>query len=634
MEKELQKKFVVNNSLLMSEWDKEKNEKEGCFPEKLTESSYKKVWWKCSNGHEWREEICKRAQGKRCPFCANKRVLIGFNDLATLYPHLAKEWDYEKNTIAITSVVRGSAKIVWWKCSKCGYKWQASIRARTQRKTGCPKCAREIVQKSRMKTFLEKKGGLHSSVYLADWDYENNGDLQPKDITEGSNKLINWVCPKCGYKWKTRVLNKRGCPCCSNRVVVAGINDLATTHPKLAAEWDYEKNGDLTPQKVTHGSGKKVFWKCPIGNSYRASILHRSSGTNCPICNSGRQTSFAEQALFFYIKKIHPDAINRYNEIFENRRMEVDIYIPSMKTAIEYDGAFWHKNKRKLEQEKYKICRQKGIKLIRLREGEDYNSRGIADSCYHTDHMDNIQNLENIITFFLRSLEKFNAKYISHPLKIDLKRDNFEIRKYMVERNNSLEDERPDLAGEWYYEKNGSLTPRMFLANSSQKIWWKCKNCGHIWKTSINARTAGAGCEVCFRINNRGANHSEAKKIFQYSKDGVFIKEWECISDACRELKINSSNVSMCAKHQRRVAGGYRWEYFYVEKLETIVPVKKRKAGTGGKPVLQLDEGNNVLKEYSSLTEAEKKTGINATCISKVLHGQQKKAGGFIWRTK
>lgn len=90
----------------------------------------------------------------------------------------------------------------------------------------------------------------------------------------------------------------------------------------------------------------------------------------------------------------------------------------------------------------------------------------------------------------------------------------------------------------------------------------------------------------------------------------------------------------MCAKHQRRVAGGYRWEYFYVEKLETIVPVKKRKAGTGGKPVLQLDEGNNVLKEYSSLTEAEKKTGINATCISKVLHGQQKKAGGFIWRTK
>ena len=192
----------------------------------------------------------------------------------------------------------------------------------------------------------------------------------PNNITAGSSKSVYWICSKCGYKWKAKVLNrallKRGCPCCSNRVVVAGINDLATSHPKLAAEWDYEKNGDLTPQKVTHGSGKKVFWKCPIGHSYRASILHRSSGTNCPICNSGRQTSFAEQALFFYIKKIHPDAINRYNEIFENRRMEVDIYIPSMKTAIEYDGAFWHKNKRKLEEEKYKICRQKGIKLIRL----------------------------------------------------------------------------------------------------------------------------------------------------------------------------------------------------------------------------------------------------------------------------
>lgn len=632
MKQKDRKKFVIDNSLLMAEWNKDKNNNEGFFPESLSEGSNKRVWWKCNFGHEWKDAICKRAKGKPCPFCANKRVLIGFNDLETLYPHLAKEWDYNKNTIAITSVVQGSAKIVWWKCSKCGHEWQASVRNRAQRKTGCPMCAKEIIQKNRMKTFLEKKGGLCDPLYLSDWDYENNGDLQPSDITEGSNKLINWVCSKCGYKWKTRVLNKRGCPCCSNRVVVAGINDLATTHPKLAAEWDYEKNGDLTPQKVTHGSGKKVFWKCPIGHSYQASILHRSSGTNCPICNSGRQTSFAEQAVYFYIKKIHPDAISRYTEIFDNR-MEVDIYIPSIRTAIEYDGVFWHKNKMKLEREKYRICQQHGIRLIRIREGDDDNCHGIADACYHTDNMDNIHNLESVIYFLLRNLEKWNVKSISN-LEIDLEKDSYEIRKYMQARKGSLEEIRPDLAKEWDYEKNGSLTPKMFLSQSGQKVWWKCSKCGHVWRTTINARTNGAGCSICFRQYNRGANHSEAKKIFQYSKEGIFMKEWACISDACRELKINSSNVSMCAKHQRRIAGGYRWEYFYAEKLGTLEPIKKRKKETGGKPILQFDLKYNFLNEYKSLNEAKKETGVDATNISKVLHGHQKQAGGFIWRFK
>jgi hypothetical protein len=54
--------------------------------------------------------------------------------------------------------------------------------------------------------------------------------------------------------------------------------------------------------------------------------------------------------------------------------------------------------------------------------------------------------------------------------------------------------------------------------------------------------------------------------IFQYSKEWQLIKEWDCISEASRKLKINSSNISMCAKHIRPFAGGYRWEYSEVDK--------------------------------------------------------------------
>ena len=117
------------------------------------------------------------------------------------------------------------------------------------------------------------------------------------------------------------------------------------------------------------------------------------------------------------------------------------------------------------------------------------------------------------------------------------------------------------------------------------------------------------------------------------AKDGQFIKEWGCISDASRELKINSSNISMCAQHKRRIAGGYRWEYTYYEKLDIIAPVKKS-TGFGGKPVLQLDDNGNIIKEYKSLNEAAASLHTHPSNISKVLHGVINKAGGYKWKKK
>ena len=465
-----------------------------------------------------------------------------------------------------------------------------------------------------------------------DWDKNNKLNIYPHEVTLGSNKKVWWICSRCGHSWETKITNRknRGCPLCSNKTVVSGINDLATTHPEIAKEWDYEKNGNLLPTNVTYGSGKKVYWICPNGHKYQTTVLHRTGGTNCPICNSGRQTSFAEQAFFFYIKQLFPDAINRYTEIFNNG-MELDIYIPSIKTAIEYDGVFWHNNKRKRETQKYQTCRQNGIKLIRIREGGDYNRVGIADTCYHKENLDNHKNLAELINFVLMDLTILTRKTPYLPVKIDLENDNFEIRKYMTDLSkNSLATIRPDLTEEWCFEKNGELTPKMVFPNSSQKVYWKCKVCGHIWKTSIGHRLT-TGCPACYRANNRGKNHCEAKHIFQYNESGQFIKEWGCITEASQTLKINSSNISMCAKHQRRIAGGFRWEYYFFEKLDTISPVKKRQKGTGGKKVLQLDDNGDIIREYNSVNEAANTLNLDASTISKAIHKQVKKAGGYYW---
>lgn len=56
-------------------------------------------------------------------------------------------------------------------------------------------------------------------------------------------------------------------------------------------EWDYKKNIDVNPTTISYGSNKKVWWLCPLGHSYKASVAHRSDlnmPTSCPIC-AGQQ---------------------------------------------------------------------------------------------------------------------------------------------------------------------------------------------------------------------------------------------------------------------------------------------------------------------------------------------------------
>lgn len=522
-------------------------------------------------------EIYHRTDGRKCPYCSNKRVLVGYNDLKTLYPDIAKEWDSEKNTgINIHEFVIGSKQKVWWKCSHCNHEWQASIKSRTKRSSGCPKCARIKRGKTRHKTELANGEPLNDPLLLAEWDYERN-ELGPENYLPGSNESVYWKCQTCGYGWKAVISNraqlKRGCPCCANKVAVAGKNDLATTHPDLTKEWHPTKNGKLTPQQVLAGSRKKVWWQCPVGHEYQASLLHRSHGTNCPVCNSGRQTSFAEQAVFYYIRKVFPDAQSRVQGII-GRRMELDIFIPSQRLAIEYDGVFWHKTeKRDRELYKYQKCQERGIKLWRIKEGNLSDALGTADECWHMDKLDDKRKLSMMIRQLLDKLDPRSNMWtrkslcFHSPVDVNVERDEFIIRGYMQKlKADSLADLYPEFSAEWDYEKNAPLIPRMFLSGSTQRVWWKCPICGHGWKTAIAHRAHGkTRCPVCFRRKNRGGGHSAAKKIYQYSKDWELIRMWDCISEASRCLKINSSNITMCAKHIRPFAGGFRWEYNELE---------------------------------------------------------------------
>ena len=64
-------------------------------------------------------------------------------------------------------------------------------------------------------------------------------------------------------------------------------NSLVEVHPELVAEWS-EKNLPLTPDSITFGSNKKVWWKGACGHEWETSVKARSNGEKCPICSGAR----------------------------------------------------------------------------------------------------------------------------------------------------------------------------------------------------------------------------------------------------------------------------------------------------------------------------------------------------------
>lgn len=549
-----------NKEYLLDDWDISKNK---LSAEEVTYASNKKYWWKCSNNHEWEVSVYHRTKGNGCPICSNKRLLIGYNDLLTNNPNVASEFHPTLNgNLKPQDLIFSTSRKVWWKCNKCGNEWQTAVRHRTlDKKTGCPKCALAIRAKNKSISNLKSKGGIKNNVLINEWDYEKNYPLTPDDFTEGNNKLVWWKC-KNNHSWQARINNRailgRGCPYCSSHKLLIGYNDFATVHPELLKEWDYEKN-TIKPDSVMSGSRTKVWWKCAVGHSYQATLNHRTSpnSTGCPICYSGRQTSFAEQAVYYYVKKVFPDAINRYNNIFGSK-FELDIYIPSCNTAIEYDGEAWHKNdKLEREQRKCKLCNEHGIRLIRLREKAYPLGSDAADYGFVYENLYEHKVLQYAIIDLLKFL-LFHP--LTLPIDVNIERDKNEIYSniYKIEKE-SFEIKHPEIAKEWHPTLNGDIKPSMFKPRSDYKAWWKCSTCGYEWKTTIGHRSEGTGCPKC------GIIKSSSKKCLRVAKCELKTKEvieiYNSITEAGNKNNINISNITSVCKGNRPNAGGYFWKY-------------------------------------------------------------------------
>lgn len=196
---------------LAKEWHPTKNHP--LTPQQVRKGSMKKMWWQCEKGHEWEASLLNRSNGNQCPYCVGQRVLVGYNDLSTTHPIIAKEWHPTKNgELTPQQISRGSKERVWWQC-EAGHEWEASALQRTHRNNRCPFCHPKGIKKG-----VNDLATTHPHL-AKEWHPTKNQGLLPTQVSRNTLKSVWWQCEK-EHEWEAVILYRHrgsGCPHCKKQ---------------------------------------------------------------------------------------------------------------------------------------------------------------------------------------------------------------------------------------------------------------------------------------------------------------------------------------------------------------------------------------------------------------------------------
>lgn len=340
-------------------------------------SSHKKVEWQCKKDsrHRWFASIASRVRlGSGCPYCSGRIPFPGENDLATTHPEVAARLVDPSEGMKVSA---GSGKKLNFVCDRDpSHVYSSSVRVQVKAfvngTSGCPICSKhEMRQIPYHGLFVDEYPDLAAEAV----------DIHDLDgLRSGTATSVLWRCDKHRIPYtysmpvKKRVLGQ-GCPVCGHRVVVPGINDLATTDPELAGELVNEDDG----HRFSRGSEQKVEWMCKRGHVWKAGIYSRITGNGCPICAS-LVKSAKEEALADFVRLLVGDDVEilRNDTSVLGNRQELDIVIPSKHIALEFNGMYWHSveagKNRSYHHDKMVAAKQAGYRVLFIWE-DDWDNR-------------------------------------------------------------------------------------------------------------------------------------------------------------------------------------------------------------------------------------------------------------------
>lgn len=418
---------------------------------------------------------------------------------------------------------------------------------------------------------------------LTEWNFDKNVNIKLENFSKGSGKKVWWRCKK-GHEWEASIVkryNGRTCPYCAHRKV-HNDSSLLITHPEIAKEWNYHKNGNLTPNKVSYGSQKKVWWKCEKGHEWKACIALRTLQhiCKCPYC-SRRLVSEDNNLL-----KLYPELSKEWNHK-KNEDLTPDKVTDKFITKVWWECKYGHEWKAtiysrandgngcsrcskqcKTSQFEIRVFSElktlfkdavqrskvfnkecdiyiKSLNLAIETDGSHWHKKTLEKDKLKNKHLQQhgVQ-IWRIRTYPLEKISEYDiihyddeldtikilVKQISEKFNIDLEKylknesfvNELEFKQLsnsqLVSNGESIKDINPHLMIEWNYEKNGRLNPNDISFGSDRKIWWKCKQ-GHEWQANPKSRHRGRNCPYC-----AGQKTSPEKSLYTLNKE--LTDEW------------------------------------------------------------------------------------------------------------
>jgi len=588
------------------EWDAENNA--NVDPSQLFASSEADAHWVCSLGHRWVASIASRAiRGSKCPVCRRaararqdrERSIARSGNLRDRGGIHVELFDSARNEALPESIPVKSGVVAYWKCPN-GHEWKRRVSDQV-RSLGCPECHR--AQLSAVRTAVAttatdhgrpidvslrrfnalRKGSLavRSPSLAAEWHETLNGELRPSDVLVSDNTQIWWKCERCQNEWKAAIRarhdGRTGCPICANNQIGVRIRQaslrrsgtLVDSAPEIAAQWNYAKNGTLTPRDVSPGSGEKVWWLCSRGHEWQAKITDRRKA-GCPLCSP--KSSQLEIRLYCELRALFGEAKWRHRI----GKVECDVFLPNVSVALEVDGAYWHRDNLSRDRKKNEYLQDAGIDLLRVR-GRPLPKLRDWDILFSERKFSEMEICKSVASALLLvpRVRVSNAEALSSYIASSSFLAENRYKEIVATLPGCIPEESivhrfPKVAAEWDREKNEPINPDNVSRGSSLKVWWRCA-AGHSWAAVVQNRVGGAGCPHCAR---RVSSERMVKRGLHRSGSLLAVHpdlaaQWERSEDGSKGPDEVSPNSRM--RVWWRCSLGHKW----------LTPVANRTDGNG-----------------------------------------------------
>lgn len=371
------------------------------------------------------------------------------------------------------------------------------------------------------------------------WHTKKNLKLNLTDCSVFSRKKVWWKCSKYSdHEWPSPIQDRykqiiksgrESCPFCSGKRV-SQSNCLATKFPEAKEQWHPTKNKPLTPEMVTAGSSKIVWWHCKIhAREWQAAISNRKKQNfNIGCCQNQSKIKLKQPSIVF------DDRLMKLWHTTKNRKLDANNL-----TRGSAQKVWWQCSIAKDHSwpaSVFNVANGRGCPMCS-------GKMVVKSNCLKTTNPEIAKewhpnkNKQYKPTEFTAGSGKIiwwkcsNKHEWPAPIHKRQTRGCPYCKGQKVNNTNSLKALFPEISKQWHKTKNVDLKPTDFSASSGKLIWWRCSlNKNHIWRASIADRTRGRDCNQC-------ADHG-----YRIDKEAIFYLHKIVLKDGSNAFKYGITN--------------------------------------------------------------------------------------------